>query len=99
MDRDVTGWSVVSGDDLYGQSHYSNGVEIFSTQWDFTIEFFHMVPSSSSEPGEQPTITRNMVERIAMSPSHAKAFMSILQGNIAQYEEQFGQLPDHPLPE
>lgn len=93
MDEGVPQWSFVPGNDPYGQSRYCNGVEIFNTQWDFTMELFHIVPSSAPEVGGQPSITRNVVERIVMSPTHAKAFMEILQQNVAQYEQQYGSIP------
>ena len=49
------------------------------------------IPAPEQE-NEQPAISVGPAQRIIMSPQHAKAFSIILQRNVQQWEQQFGEI-------
>jgi hypothetical protein len=75
---------------------YCNGVQVFTSSWDFNFEFYHVVPILGEQEGEPPTITRNVVQRTVMSPQHAKAFLEVLGQNVVAWEAQFGEIQTPP---
>jgi hypothetical protein len=77
---------------------YCNGVDVLFTQFDFSLEFVELVPIAAQEPGGSPTVSRNFVERIVMSPQQAKVFLQLLAQNVDDYESRFGELPASPQP-
>ena len=84
--------SWVPGGAAGGPSPYCNNVNILPSFWDFTFEFSQMVPLGQQEDGS-PLLSHEPVERLVMSPQHAKAFSEALVNSINQWEQQFGQLP------
>ena len=77
-------------------SQYSNGAQIVISVWDFNFEFYHVVPIPSEQEGEPPTLSRSVVQRVVMSPQHAKAFSEILGQNVAAWEQQYGEIQPPP---
>jgi hypothetical protein len=43
-----------------------------------------------------PATSVNLVQRVVMSPEHAKAFLELLRESVANYEEQFGEIKPAP---
>ncbi len=75
---------------------YANGVQVVSSQWDFTILFFHAVPVPQGDMAAQSSLEQRQVGGIVMSPQHAKALALILAKNVKQWEDQNSaiDLPD-----
>lgn len=91
---------VISGDAMHAPSSYCNGMQIYVTQWDVTLEFFQLIPlpheeEGAVEGGVSPVIAtgRKLIQRIVMSPQHAKAFLEVLGQNVAEYEKLYGEVP------
>lgn len=65
---------------------YSNSVQIRVNVWDFMLMFgtMHQTKPESVE-------IRNF-QGIYLSPQQAKALLGVLQQNIAQYENAFGEI-------
>lgn len=78
-----------------GPSAYSNSAQIVVSFFDFSFEFNQTVPVES-QAGELPGVSTSLVQRIVMSPQHAKAFLNALQQNVDHYEQQFGEIPPAP---
>ena len=81
---------------------YVNGVAITVSPWDFCMMFSRAVPSEplSADPEAQLGAVRRevpmvgeIVERIVMSPEHAKALAAQLTENVALFEAEFGEIP------
>ncbi|MCC8102940.1 MAG: DUF3467 domain-containing protein [Lachnospiraceae bacterium] len=70
---------------------YANSLTVVNTFFDFCLSF--KKDNIISEDEEQKTITEE-VARIRMSPQMAKAFSLLLQNNIQNYEQQFGEIPE-----
>jgi hypothetical protein len=81
-----------SGEAASGSTLYCNNAQILTSSWDFNFEFSQLVPIPSEREGEPPVVSKNAVQRIVMSPQHAKAFSNILKQNVEQWEQQFGEL-------
>lgn len=81
-----------------GLSPYCNNVNILPSLWEFTFEFSQMVPVGQGEDGN-PLVSQEPVERLVMSPQHAKAFAEALAQSVNKWEQQFGQLPSVVPPE
>jgi hypothetical protein len=87
-------WTVqVPTDASVGLVQYCNAAQVIATEWDISLDFSQLVPFPPQEPGGQPSVARNTVARIIMSPQHAKAFSELLRQNVADYERQHGELP------
>ncbi len=65
---------------------YSNSVQIRVNVWDFMLMFgtMHQTAPESVE-------IRNF-QGVYLSPQQAKALLGVLQQNIAQYENAFGEI-------
>lgn len=81
-----------------GPSPYCNNVNIFPSLWEFTFLFSQMVPLGQRDDGS-PILSQEPVEKLVMSPQHAKAFSEALANSVNQWEQQFGQLPTVSPPE
>jgi Protein of unknown function (DUF3467) len=73
------------------RENYANAVQIRHSLWDFFLVFGTL----------QPTATENEVEihnfeGIYLSPQQAKALLSVLQQNVANYENTFGEIKLDP---
>ena len=84
-----------------GPTLYSNNAQILLSTWDFTFEFSQLALTSSEQEGQPPQASTVGVQRVIMSPQHAKAFSEILRQNVAEWERQFGEIrvpPQNPNP-
>lgn len=70
---------------------YCNNVNILNSQWDFMFDFGQLVPVASDGEGNMQVELRH-IERILMSPAHAKAFLRVLETNVSGWEERFGEI-------
>lgn len=68
------------------QSLYSNSVQTRVTPWDVRMEFGELGIATGQELVVQQKVA------VTMSPTHAKAFMEVLQRELHNYEEQFGTI-------
>jgi len=64
---------------------YANGVQISSTPWDFTIEFYLKRSADLKEPAE-------MLGRLRISPAHALILARLLQKQVDVYQQQIGPI-------
>ncbi len=65
---------------------YCNGIDISSSPYDFIVTINTNTPLVSEKLAE-----------IVMSPEHAKVFSKMLEHNVKEYENVFGEIPDvHP---
>ena len=75
--------------DSYRDS-YANSVQVKMSVWDFQLVFGTM----SQESADEVAITN--FQGIYLSPQQAKALMSLLGNNLAQYEQTFGKVALEP---
>jgi hypothetical protein len=81
-----------------GPPAYSNNVNILTSTWDITFEFSQLSLTASQEENQPPVVSADVVQRIVMSPQHAKAFSEVLRQNVSQWEQQFGEIRLPPPP-
>jgi len=81
---------------------YVNGVAITVSPWDFCLMFSRAIPTEplADDPEAQlgqgrreVPLQGEVVQRIVMSPEHAKAMATQLAENVAMYEDEFGPIP------
>ncbi len=84
---------------------YVNGLAIILSPWDFNLLFSRALPTEplSKDPEARPTVRgrravlmggdAEVVQRIVMSPEHAKAMAAQLAENVALYEREWGGIP------
>lgn len=73
---------------------YANSVQVRVSIWDFLLIFGRLQPLSAEDVEVQN------FQGIYLSPQQAKALLSILQQNVAQYEKAFGEIKlDATLPQ
>ena len=78
---------------------YANQVQSIFTPWDLTLEFAHLVAMQTVTDGVVQTgAVAQTMQRIVMSPQHAKALARVLEMNIKNYEDQFGPITEIELP-
>ncbi len=65
---------------------YSNSVQVRVNVWDFFLVFGTLVPHSETQ-----VEVRNF-QGIYLSPQQAKALLRVLEQNVVQYENAFGQI-------
>jgi hypothetical protein len=75
----------VASDAESGFDVYANGVQISSTPWDFTIEFYLKRSADVKEPAE-------MLGRLRISPTHALVLARLLQKQVDSYQQQMGPI-------
>jgi hypothetical protein len=69
---------------------YSNSVQVRMSVWDFFLAFGMAVP------GNGPGIDLRNFQGIYLSPQQAKALALMLQQNLANYEQTFGEIKLDP---
>lgn len=72
------------------RDNYANSVQVRSSVWDFYLAFGTM------QPVEGSTITVRNFQGIYMSPQQAKALAIMLQQNVGNYEQTFGEIKLEP---
>lgn len=80
---------VISNTDEYREG-YSNSVQVRMSVWDFFLAFGTLVPQS-----ETRLEVRNF-QGVYLSPQQAKALSVMLQQNVANYEQTFGEIKLDP---
>ena len=75
----------ISDDELKGR--YSNLLRITHTREEFILDFINLVPPQGM-----------VCARIITSPGHMKRIVRALAGNLARYEEAFGQIVEAQEP-
>jgi flagellar protein FlaG len=76
-------------DNSYRES-YANSVQVRVNVWDFFLVFGTMQQQSESE------VEIHNFQGVYLSPQQAKALMSILQQNVTNYEQTFGEIKLDP---
>lgn len=76
--------SIVNGPDY--RDGYANSVQVRVSVWDFLLVFGRLHPQSTDQVEVQN------FQGIYLSPQQAKALLAILQQNVAQYENAFGEI-------
>jgi hypothetical protein len=69
---------------------YSNSVQVRMSVWDFFLAF------GMATPGNGPGIDLLNFQGIYLSPQQAKALVVMLQQNVANYEQTFGEIKLDP---
>ena len=69
---------------------YSNSVQIRVNVWDFFLVFGTLQPQS-----ETHVEVRNF-QGVYLSPQQAKALLRVLEQNVVQYEQAFGEITLDP---
>jgi len=86
---------------------YINGVAVTVSPWDFCLMFSRAIPTDplvndpQAQVGEgrrEVAMQGEVVQRIVMSPEHAKAMAAQLTQNVVLFESEFGPIPQ-PQPE
>jgi hypothetical protein len=72
------------------RDNYANSVQIRISVWDFFLVFGIMRQDSADE------VQVENLQGIYLSPQQAKALMSLLGHNLAQYEQTFGPIALEP---
>ena len=71
-------------------AHYSNRVQLFTSNSDIILDFM------MAEPPTAKTQKAVFQARIILSPQHAKRFSIVLSENIKIFEETFGPISGVP---
>jgi flagellar protein FlaG len=69
---------------------YSNSVQVRMSVWDFFLAFGMAVP------GQGQGIELHNFQGVYLSPQQAKALALMLQQNVANYEQTFGEIKLDP---
>jgi len=69
---------------------YANSVQVRVNVWDFFVVF-----GTLQQQTEQQVDVRNF-QGIYLSPQQAKALLTVLQQNVANYESAFGEIKLDP---
>lgn len=69
---------------------YSNSVQVRVSVWDFLLIFGRLHPQAADQ------VEIQNFQGIYLSPQQAKALLSVLEQNIAQYEKTFGEIKLDP---
>ena len=72
------------------RENYANSVQVRVNVWDFFLVFGTLQQHSESE------VEVTNFQGVYVSPQQAKALLAILQQNIAQYENAFGEIKLDP---
>jgi Protein of unknown function (DUF3467) len=72
------------------RENYANSVQVRVNVWDFFLVF-----GTLQQPSESEVEITNF-QGIYVSPQQAKALLAILQQNIVQYENAFGEIKLDP---
>src|SRR5262249_34750746 len=72
------------------RENYANSVQVRVSVWDFYLVFGTLQQQSEND------VEISNFQGIYVSPQQAKALLSILQQNVAQYENAFGEIKLDP---
>lgn len=68
------------------RERYANSVQVRVNVWDFYLVF------GTLQPTDEQRVEVNNFQGIYLSPQQAKALSLIMQQNIANYEQAFGEI-------
>ncbi|HEX4020562.1 MAG TPA: DUF3467 domain-containing protein [Acidobacteriaceae bacterium] len=74
---------------------YANSVQVRVSVWDFCLVF------GTARQESQDAVTVQNLQGIYLSPQQAKALYNVLNQNLSQYEQAFGEIaiePKHAFP-
>jgi hypothetical protein len=71
------------------RANYSNSVVISNTPLEVVFDFIQIVPSDNRA---------KVVDRVIMTPAHAKMFLQALNENLGRYEAKHGVINVPPRP-
>ncbi len=71
------------------REHYANSVQVRVNVWDFFLVFGTLQPSETQ-------VTVQNFQGIYLSPQQAKALAGLLQQNVTNYEQTFGEIKLDP---
>ena len=83
-------FQLVNGPDYREQ--YANSVQVRTNLWDIFLMFGTLNQQSPD------LVTIQNFQGVYLSPQQAKAFATVLQQNISQYEAAFGEIRLEPKP-
>jgi flagellar protein FlaG len=69
---------------------YANSVQVRVSVWDFLLIFGRVQPQTANE------VEVHNFQGLYLSPQQAKALLTILEQNVAQYEKTFGEIKLDP---
>jgi hypothetical protein len=69
-------------------AQYCNLMQIMHTQDEFLMDYFFATTQGNA----------TLINRIAISPGHAKRVLTALQENVRRYEEKYGEIKPRPIP-
>lgn len=72
------------------RENYANSVQVRVNVWDFYLVFGTLQPTSEQR------MEVNNFQGIYLSPQQAKALSMIMQQNVANYEQAFGEIKLDP---
>jgi hypothetical protein len=75
------------------RENYANSVQVRANLWDFFVGFGIMTQTGAED------VSIRMFQGVYLSPQQAKALTNILQQNIKQYEDAFGEIRLEPKPQ
>jgi hypothetical protein len=68
-------------------AQYCNLMQIIHTQDEFLMDYYFATNGAAT-----------LIDRIAISPGHAKRVLTALQESISRYEEKYGEIKPRPIP-
>ena len=72
------------------RENYANSVQVRVSVWDFFLAFGRLQQQTESQ------VEISNFQGIYVSPQQAKALLAILEQNVAQYENAFGEIKLDP---
>ena len=72
------------------REHYANSVQIRVNLWDFFLLFGTVNQTSPDQ------VSIQNFQGVYVSPQQAKALLNVLQQNVSQYENTFGEIRLEP---
>src|SRR5437764_11664444 len=69
---------------------YANSVQVRVNLWDFLLMFGRVVQTTPEN------VTIHNFQAVYVSPQQAKALLNVLQQNVTQYEQAFGEIRLEP---
>ncbi len=79
----------ITNSDNY-RENYSNSIQVRMSVWDFYLAFGVLQPTQGNK-----LVVQNF-QGVYLSPQQAKALASMLQNNVANYEQTFGEIKLDP---
>lgn len=78
-------------DDQEAAGRFSNFANVFHSAEEFILDFLFVNPAPPPGFGK-------LMSRVIMTPAHAKRLLVMLQENVRNYEEHFGEIQVHQQP-